>query len=229
MVSFSIGTADVDLHFWSQQRSLFSSSKKGGRLAVKEGAGHEQGGEYRTSREVDFGWDRWVHDMFMILHPWKRTNVPFFKGLFFIWKYIFQPLIFGGHVSFRGSNCLGGVFLFSPRKLGKMNPIWLDIFLIGLKPPTRYMTWMIWMICMIWMACIKMYVMSDINVVYVVCIKYVMSFMLGIICMLCMSRIVHIPSIGTPVLPFIHALSICEYGDVLPTTFAATYLPTCPR
>ena len=51
-----------------------------------------------------------------------------------------------------------------------------------------------------------------------------MSFMLGILCMLCMFRIVHIPSIGTPVLPFIHALSICEYGDVLPTSFAATYV-----
>ena len=47
--------------------------------------------------------------------------------------------------------------------------------------------------------------------------------------MLRMFRIVHVPSIGTAVLPLIHALSICEYGDVLPTTFAATYLPTCPR
>ena len=29
-------------------------------------------------------------------------------------------------------------FSFSPRKLGKMNPIWRAYFSIGLKPPTRY-------------------------------------------------------------------------------------------
>ncbi len=49
---------------------------------------------------------------------------------------------FGGFTPNFGNTHLGGgnsnIFLFSPRKLGKMNPIWRAYFSKGLKPPTSY-------------------------------------------------------------------------------------------
>ena len=43
-----------------------------------------------------------IHCFIAILHPWKLTSP--LKRDYFNRKYIFQPLIFRGHVSFRGGN-----------------------------------------------------------------------------------------------------------------------------